>query len=88
VQAVDAEFELRAEFEEHIRGRVLAVGGIKEKVIAAHRAGIKQLIMPKENEKDFPDIPPEVRKDIRFTLAEHVSDALRIAFPPAEQKTA
>jgi ATP-dependent Lon protease len=63
-----------------LRGRVLAVGGIKEKVIAAHRAGIRHILMPKENEKDFPDIPAEVRKDIKFTLVEYVSEVVKIAF--------
>jgi ATP-dependent Lon protease len=64
-----------------LRGRVLAVGGIKEKVIAAHRGGIRQILMPKENEKDFPDIPAEVRDDIRFVLLDTVGEALAIAFP-------
>lgn len=64
-----------------LRGRVLPVGGIKEKVLAAHRAGIRHIILPKENEKDFPDIPEEVRKDITFTLVEEVSEVLAIAFP-------
>ncbi len=64
-----------------LRGRVLPVGGIKEKVLAAHRAGIRQIILPKENEKDFPDIPEEVRKDIEFTLVESLAEVLAIAFP-------
>jgi ATP-dependent Lon protease len=65
-----------------LRGRVLPVGGIKEKVIAAHRAGIRHIILPKENEKDFPDIPEEVKRDITFDLVETIEEALAIAFPP------
>ena len=49
-----------------LRGQVLPVGGIKEKVLAAHRAGIKTIIMPKENEKDLMDIGEKVKKDITF----------------------
>lgn len=63
-----------------LRGRVLPVGGIKEKVLAAHRAGIRQIILPKENEKDFPDIPEEVRQDIEFALVENLAEVLAIAF--------
>jgi len=63
-----------------LRGRVLPVGGIKEKVLAAHRAGIRRIILPKENEKDFPEIHEEVRRDIAFTLVEEVSEALAVAF--------
>lgn len=65
-----------------LRGRVLPVGGIKEKVIAAHRGGIRQILLPQENEKDFPDIPEEVRKDIDFVLLETVDEAITIAFAP------
>ena len=66
-----------------LRGRVLAVGGIKEKVLAAHRAGIRTVVLPKENEKDMPDIPGEVRNDIRFVFIETIDQALRHAFSPA-----
>ncbi|MBI2424897.1 MAG: endopeptidase La [Candidatus Hydrogenedentes bacterium] len=71
-----------------LRGRVLPVGGIKEKVLAAHRAGIRHVIMPKENAKDLIEVPEEIRNDISFTLAEMVDDALRIAYPVAEVKAA
>jgi len=63
-----------------LRGRVLAVGGIKEKVLAAHRAGIRNILLPKENEKDLPDIPEEVRNDIAFTLIADTGEALAAAF--------
>ncbi|MBP8131688.1 MAG: endopeptidase La [Candidatus Hydrogenedentes bacterium] len=67
-----------------LRGRVLPVGGIKEKVLAAHRAGVRHIILPKENEKDFPEVHEEVRRDISFTLVEEVGEVLRIAFPEEE----
>ena len=62
-----------------IRGRVLAIGGLKEKVLAAHRAGIKTVIIPKENEKNMEDIPKEVLKDMTIVLAETVEDVLAVA---------
>jgi ATP-dependent Lon protease len=63
-----------------LRGRVLPVGGIKEKVLAAHRAGIRFIILPKENEKDLPEVPEDVRKEIAFTLVEDVGPVLKLAF--------
>ncbi len=57
-----------------LRGRVLPVGGIKEKVLAAHRAGLKSVILPKRNEKDLDDLPDEVRHSMKFVFAEQVSD--------------
>lgn len=59
-----------------LRGRVLAIGGLKEKVLAAHRGGIKTIIAPKENEKDFKDIPSEVLKDLTIVLVDHVDQVL------------
>jgi ATP-dependent Lon protease len=63
-----------------LRGQVLPVGGIKEKVLAAHRAGIKMVIIPKWNEKDLEDIPQEVQKKIDFQFVDRMQDVLRIAF--------
>jgi len=63
-----------------LRGQVLPVGGIKEKVLAAHRAGIKTLILPKWNEKDLQDIPKKVLKDIEFHFPEKMLDGVKIAF--------
>jgi ATP-dependent Lon protease len=71
-----------------LRGHVHGIGGLKEKVLAAHRAGVRQIIVPKENEKDFPDIPEEVMKDIKFTLVENVGQALKLAFGRGRRKTA
>jgi len=62
-----------------LRGLVLPVGGIKEKVLAAHRAGIKNIIMPARNEKDLVDIPPNVKKEIHFIFAKVVDDVLDAA---------
>jgi len=62
-----------------ITGQVLPIGGLKEKLLAAHRAGIKQVIIPKENEKDLVDIPKKVREDIKITGVENVGEVLKIA---------
>jgi len=59
-----------------LRGRVLAIGGLKEKVMAAHRGGIRMVICPKENEKDLKDIPKEVMKDLKVVLVDHVDQVL------------
>lgn len=64
-----------------LRGQVLPVGGIKEKVLAAHRAGIKTLVLPKWNEKDLQDIPKKVLKDIEFHFPEKMMDVVKIALP-------
>lgn len=62
-----------------LRGRVLPIGGLKEKSLAAHRAGLKTIIMPKDNEKDLDDIPETVRQDLTFVPAEHLDQVLEIA---------
>jgi ATP-dependent Lon protease len=62
-----------------LRGRVLEIGGVKEKVIAAHRAGIKTVILPKANKKDLEDIPKAVQNDVTFEFAEHMDDVLKVA---------
>lgn len=61
-----------------LRGRVLPVGGIKEKVLAAHRAGIREIILPKENEKDLTDIPDDVRNEVHFHLVSDIDEVLDI----------
>jgi len=63
-----------------LRGQVLPVGGIKEKVLAAHRAGIKTVMLPSWNEKDLEDIPKEVQQKIKFQFVDKMKDVLRIAF--------
>ena len=62
-----------------LRGRALEIGGIKEKVIAAHRAGIKTIIIPKDNKKDLEDIPQNVLKDLQFHYVDHVDQVLKVA---------
>ena len=62
-----------------LRGQVLPVGGIKEKMLAAHRAGIKTILLPKWNEKDLADLPQKVRDDIQFHFMEKMIDVLKIA---------
>ncbi|MGZ3748600.1 MAG: endopeptidase La [Pseudobdellovibrionaceae bacterium] len=59
-----------------LRGRVLAIGGLKEKILAAHRGGIKLIMCPKENEKDLKDIPKEVMKELKIILVDHVDQVL------------
>ncbi len=63
-----------------LRGRVLPVGGIKDKVLAAHRAGIKEVILPAQNAKDLEDIPANVKADLQFHLVERMDEVLNIAF--------
>ncbi|OQY06556.1 MAG: endopeptidase La [Desulfobacteraceae bacterium 4572_123] len=63
-----------------LRGQVLPVGGVKEKVLAAHRAGIKTLILPKWNEKDLHDIPKKIPKEIDFHFVDKMLDVLKLAF--------
>jgi ATP-dependent Lon protease len=62
-----------------LSGAVLPVGGIKEKVLAAHRAGIRTVILPRENERDLEDVPEDVRSDLTFVTVETIEDVLREA---------
>jgi ATP-dependent Lon protease len=65
-----------------LRGQVLPVGGIKEKVLAAHRSGLKTVILPHRNEADLEDLPDEVREAIRFVFVETVDETLDAALEP------
>jgi ATP-dependent Lon protease len=62
-----------------LRGHVLEIGGLKEKSIAGHRAGLKVIVAPKDNKKDLDEIPAEVKRDIKFIFAEEVTDVLKVA---------
>jgi ATP-dependent Lon protease len=66
-----------------LTGQVLPIGGVKEKVLAAERAGIGTVILPKENEADLDDLPSDVRSSMRFVLADTIDDVLEAAFPGA-----
>jgi len=83
-----------------LRGRVLPIGGLKEKVLAAHRGGVKAVLVPMENEKDIREIPAAILKTVRLTLVDHMDEVLRRALvledpesflrsvtPPLETKT-
>ena len=70
-----------------LRGQVLPIGGVKEKVLAAHRAGLRTVILPRRNEKDLSDVPDEVRRQIQFVFADRVEDVLNAALEPPAPKT-
>jgi ATP-dependent Lon protease len=70
-----------------LQGLVLPIGGVKQKVLAAHRMGLKEVILPKRNEKDLDDVPESVRKEMTFHLASQVDDVLQHALvEPATTK--
>jgi ATP-dependent Lon protease len=62
-----------------LRGRVMPIGGLKEKVLAAHRAGISRVLAPRENRRDLEEIPARVRKEITFTFVDHMDQVLNMA---------
>jgi ATP-dependent Lon protease len=62
-----------------LRGRVLPIGGVKEKLLAAHRAGMRTVIIPKENAKDLHEVPRSVRRALKIIPVEHVDEVLRVA---------
>jgi ATP-dependent Lon protease len=74
-QEVDPKLAMTGEIS--LRGAVLPVGGIKEKVLAAHRAGIKRVLLPQDNEKDLDDVPEDVKDEMEFILVETVEDVIK-----------
>ena len=62
-----------------LTGQVLPIGGLKEKLLAAHRAGIKEVLIPKENEKDLVDMPKKIIDDIKITCVEYADQVIKIA---------
>ncbi len=70
-----------------LRGKVLPVGGIKEKVIAAHRLGLTSIILPERNEKDLEDIPDEIRNNLKFILVQHVDQVIDVALEEAVERS-
>ncbi len=69
-----------------LQGRVLPIGGVKQKVLAAHRAGLEEVILPKRNEGDLDDVPEQVRDQMTFHVAEDVADALTVALGSAPER--
>jgi ATP-dependent Lon protease len=67
-----------------LRGRVLPIGGLKEKVLAAHRAGIRTIILPAENEKDLEDLPGNIRGEMEFICVSHADEVLKLALVPRQ----
>jgi ATP-dependent Lon protease len=68
-----------------LTGRVLAIGGLKEKVLAARRAGVKKVIIPERNRQDLDDIPEDVRRDLEFIFVEDVREAVNEVLLSADQ---
>jgi len=77
-QCVDKSIAMTGEIT--LRGRILGIGGLKEKVIGAHRANIKKIFIPKENEKDLDEIPEEIKKDLKFMLVDNYLDVYKKLF--------
>ena len=70
-----------------LTGQVLPIGGLKEKLIAAHRAGIKEVLIPKENEKDLVDMPKKIIDEVKITSVEFADEVLKIALTKELKKT-
>ena len=70
-----------------LRGNVLPIGGVKEKVTAAHRSNIKEIILPEHNRKDLEDVPSHVAKDLKFHFAKEIKDVLKVAVPQVFKNT-
>jgi len=62
-----------------LRGRILPIGGVKEKLLAAHRFGIDTIILPKDNEKDLPEVPEEIRSGLTINLVETIDEVIALA---------
>jgi ATP-dependent Lon protease len=69
-----------------LSGLVFPIGGVKEKVLAARRAGIKRVILPRDNEQDLRDVPEPVRQEMEFILCERIDEALSAAVPGLAQR--
>ena len=70
-----------------LRGKVLPVGGIKEKVLAAHRAGIRTVILPRRNARDLEDVPAELRRELAVELVDDAAEVVRRALAPSSPAT-
>ena len=74
---------IRKKIVSDLEGKVLEIGGVKEKVLAAHRAGLTTIILPKDNAKDLEDTPKNVKRDLQFIFAEHLDEVLKVALTRA-----
>ena len=79
-RAVRADVAMTGEIT--LRGKVLPVGGIKEKMLGAHRAGIRTVILPRHNERDLEDLPPDLREQMRFVLVGEIEEVFDEALLP------
>jgi ATP-dependent Lon protease len=70
-----------------LRGRILPVGGIREKILAAHRTGLKNVLIPEKNMKDLVDIPKKVQDDLKIIPVDHMDQVLELALFPAKPKS-
>ena len=68
-----------------LRGRILPIGGLKEKILAAHRGNIKTVIIPKDNERDLAEVPQNVQNALKIIFVEHIDEVLKIAFVQDEE---
>ena len=68
-----------------LRGKVMPIGGVKEKTLAAQRAGIHTVILPARNKRDLEDIPKTVRKKVNFVFAEQIDEVLKVALEPEKK---
>jgi ATP-dependent Lon protease len=92
---VPARNDLAMTGEITLRGRVLPIGGVKEKLLAAHRGGIKTVILPQENEKDLAEVPAKIKNSLRFHFVQHMDEVIALAIelpvertlPPVEEGT-
>ncbi len=89
VSAIPVRCDVAMTGEITLRGKILPIGGVKEKLLAAHRAGITTLLLPKENQKDLVDVPEDVLRDLTIELVDSMDEVMRVALesslPPVEQ---
>jgi ATP-dependent Lon protease len=83
-QPIDAKTGMTGEMT--LTGLVLPIGGVKEKVLAARRAGLRKVILPKENEKDLRELPEQVHSEMEFVLVEHIREVLAAAVPGLSER--
>jgi len=71
-----------------LRGQVLRIGGVKEKILAAHRAGLRTVILPRRNEQDLDDVPDEIKKIMKFIFVDTVDEVIKNSLEPSDRKKA